>query len=223
MSYQARYIGLDEVLDAFRKKAKTPYFSLWLKGQPLCQYREGDTIDDAIDKITEEIELGVKRQITHEHELFLHTKKEKDYSRKSESYCVIGFRCFDIPGAAVGVMDHNAYTIAAMHQEMARLKSEVSALQAEKVESENDDDDDDNDQNSFMSGFNQMVEHPLVVGLINKWLTGTQPVNNLAGINPDQTLQETINILFAKGVELKHLQKLAEMPADKIQMLLTML
>jgi hypothetical protein len=119
-------------------------------------------------------------------------------------------------------MDHNAYTIAAMNQEMARLKSEVSALQAEKVENDNDDDDDD-DKDSFMSGFNQMVEHPLIVGLINKWLTGSQPVNNLAGINPDQTLQETINILFSKGVELKHLQKLAEMPADKIQMLLTML
>ena len=220
MSYQARYIGLDEVLDAFRKKAKTPYFSLWLKGQPLCQYRDGDTIDDAIEKITEEIELGIKRQITHEHELFLHTKKEKDYLRKSDSYCVIGFRCFDLPGNVVGAMDHNAYTIAAMHQEMNRLKSEVSALQAEKVESEDDDDD---DQNTFMSGFNQMVEHPLVVGLINKWLTGSQPVNNLAGINPDQTLQETINLLFSKGVELHHLQKLAEMPADKIQMLLTML
>jgi hypothetical protein len=221
MSYQARYIGLDEVLDAFRKKAKTPYFSLWLKGQPLCQYRDGDTIDDAIEKITEEIELGIKRQITHEHELFLHTKKEKDYTRKSDSYCVIGFRCFDLPGNAVGAMDHNVYTIAAMHQEMNRLKSEVSALQAEKIESE--DDEDNEDQNTFMSGFNQMVEHPLVVGLINKWLTGTQPVNNLAGINHDQTLQETINILFSKGVELHHLQKLAEMPADKIQMLLTML
>jgi hypothetical protein len=221
MSYQARYIGLSEVLEAFQKKAKTPYFSLWLKGQPLAQYRDGDSLEDSIEKITEEIELGVKRQITHEHELILHTKKEKDYTRKSDSYAVIGFRCFELPGAAVGAMDHNAYTIAAMHQEMNRLKSEVSALQAEKIES--DDDDDDDDQNSFMNGFNQITEHPLIVGLINKWLTGTQPVNNLAGINPDQTLQETINILFSKGVELKHLQKLAEMPADKIQMLLTML
>ena len=101
MSYQARYIGLDEVLEAFNKKAKTPYFSLWLKGQPLAQYRDGDTMDDSIEKIKEEIELGVKRQITHEHELYLHNKKEKDYTRKSESYAVIGFRCFELPGAAV--------------------------------------------------------------------------------------------------------------------------
>jgi hypothetical protein len=221
MSYQARYIGLDEVLEAFQKKAKTPYFSLWLKGQPLAQYRDGDTMEDSIEKIKEEIELGVKRQITHEHELYLHNKKEKDYTRKSESYAVIGFRCFELPGAAVAGADpHQAYNMYAMNSELNRLKSELSALQAAKQQEE-EDDDEDQEPNSLMSGVNQILEHPLIVGMLNKWLQ--QPVKNLAGVNPDQNLQDTINILFSKGVQLEHLQKLAAMPADKIQMLLTML
>lgn len=222
MSYQARYIGLDEVIDAFKKKAKSPYFSLWLKGQPITQFRDGDTIDDAIDKITEEIELGIKRQITHEHELLLHTKKEKDYTRKSESYAVIGFRCFEIPTGSPASDPHSAYNMYAMNQELNRLKSEIAALQAEKIESD-DDDDEPEDQNNFMSGFNQMLEHPLVVGLINKWIQQPNQVRNLAGIDDDKTLQETINTLFAKGVNLDHLKKLAAMPESQIKMLLQML
>jgi len=218
MSYQARYIGLDEVLEAFQKKAKTPYFSLWLKGQPLAQYFEGDTMDDAIEKITDEIEKSTKHQVTHEHELILHSKKEKQYTRKSEAYTVIGFRCFEV-AAVAGTDPHQAYNMYAMNTELNRLKSELSALQAAKQQ--DDDDDDDKEPNDLMSGVNQFMEHPLVVGMINKWLQ--QPVKNLAGVNPDQNLQDTINILFSKGVQLEHLQKLAAMPADKIQMLLTML
>jgi hypothetical protein len=220
MSYQARYIGIDEVIEAFNKKAKSPYFSLWLKGQPLCQWREGDSIDDSIEKIKEEIELGVRRNISHEHELFLHTKKEKDYTRKSESYCVIGFRCFEV--GAVGMpIDHNAYNNFGMQQELSRLKSEVAALQAKKVD-QDDEDDEDDEENNFISGFQQLIDHPLVVGMINKWMTGSTPINNLAGID-DTNLQDTINILFSKGVNLQHLQKLAAMPEDKIQMLIQML
>lgn len=221
MSYQARYIGLEEVIEAFQKKAKHPYYSLWIKGQPICQYNDGDTIEDVIEQIKDEIEIGIRHQITHEHELILHSKKEKEYTKKSDKYAVIGFRCFELPNLSPGQpMDHNAYTIAAMNQELNRVKSEMAALQAKKIEEEEDDEDDD--QNNFMSGFNQFVEHPIVIGMINKWLTGSQPVNNLAGID-NTTLNETINILFSKGVKLEHLQKLAAMPTDKITMLLNML
>ena len=222
MSYQARYIGIDEVLEAFHKKAKTPYFSLWLKGQPITQYRDGDTIDDAADKIREEIELGIKRQITHEHELLLHTKKEKDYTKKSESYAVIGFRCFELPAGIQSADPHQAYSMYAMQAEMNRLKSEIAALQTAKIEADEDDDDDDQ-SNDLMSGFNKMLEHPLVVGLINKWIAQPDQVRNLAGIDDNKTLQDTINILFAKGVQLEHLQKLAAMPESQIKMLLNML
>jgi hypothetical protein len=219
MSYQARYIGLDEVLEALQNKAKAPYFSLWCKGAPVVQYHEGDTMEDVINKITHEIELGVKRQISHEYELYLHSKKEKIYTRKSESYAMINFRCFDMPAGISGTDPHQAYNMYAMHQEMNRLKSEIAALQTAKVDEE--DDEDDEPENNLISGFNQMLEHPLVVGLINKWIQA--PVTkNLAGVH-DQSLDETINILFSKGVQLEHLQKLAAMPADKIQMLLTML
>ena len=220
MSYQCRYIGLDEVLDALRSKAKAPYFSLWCKGAPVIQYHDGDTIDDVIEKITHEIETGCKRQISHEHELYLHTKKEKNYTRKSESYAMINFRCFEVP-AGLGAADpHQSYNMYAMNQEINRLKSEIAALQTSKIDDEDEDENEEKD--SLMSGFNQLLEHPLIVGMINKWIQAPLP-QNLAGADTNKSLQETINILFSKGVQLEHLQKLAAMPTERIQMLLTML
>ena len=221
MSYQAKYIGLDEVLDVFRKRAKTPYFSMWIKGQPVIQYT-GDDIDEAIDIITDEIELNIKRDITHEHELFLHSKKEKQYSRKSDSYSVIGFRSFEINKIG-SPADHGAYNTYAMQNELNIIKSQLAALQATAAANP-DDDEDDEDDDSMLGSFNKIVEHPLVVGLINKWMTGTAPVQALAGVTPtNESLQETINLLFSKGVQLHHLQKLAAMDETKIQMLINML
>ena len=222
MSYQARYIGLDEVLEAFHKKAKSPYFSMWMKGQPVCQYT-GDDMDDAIELITEEIELNKKRNVTHECELFLHTKKEKQYSRKSESYAVIGFRSFEI-NMIGSPADPGGYNSYAMHNELNIIKSQLAALQATAAADPGDDDDDDDDDDSMMGSINKLIDHPLVVGMINKWMAGSGTVTALAGVTPStEDLQQTINILFSKGVQLHHLQKLAAMDESKIQMLINML
>jgi hypothetical protein len=219
MSYQARYIGLDEVLEAFQKKAKTPYFSMWIKGQPLEQYN-GDEMEDAIELITEEINLNKKRGVTHEIELYLHPKKEKIYDRrKSEKYAVIGFRSFELPGQLAGApVDQSMYNNYALHQELNAIKSQLAALQANDPEEEEEE-----EEEGFLNGFNKIIEHPLVLGLVNKFLSAPQPVTNLAGVDDTQTLQDTINTLFAKGVELKHLQKLAAMDESKIKMLIQML
>lgn len=219
MSYQARYIGLDEVLDAFQKKAKAPYFSLWIGTKLICDYSDGDQLEDVAEKLTEEIERSIKRNITHVHELILHNKKEKNYTRKSEHYCVIAFQCLELPGVAGLPADPNAYTIAAMHSEVNKLRSEISALQAERIE-----EDDDDQEPDAMQGIGKFFTPEIIGQLINRILPPVQTtVSNLAGINPDQTLQETINVLFAKGVKLEHLQKLAAMPTERITMLISML
>lgn len=220
MSYQARYIGLDEVLEAFHKKSKSPYFSMWMKGQPVCQYT-GDDMDDAIELITEEIELNKKRNVTHECELFLHTKKEKQYNRKSESYAVIGFRSFEINMIGTPV-DPGGYNTYAMHNELNIIKSQLAALQATAA-ADPDDEDDEEDDDSMMGSFNKLIDHPLVVGLINRYMTGSGTVTALAGVDTNEGLQETINLLFSKGVQLHHLQKLAAMDETKIKMLINML
>jgi hypothetical protein len=222
MSYQARYIGLDEVLEAFQKKAKTPYFSMWIKGQPLEQYN-GDEMDEAIEMITEEINLNKKRGVTHEIELYLHPKKEKIYDRrKSDKYAVIGFRSFELPGQLSGApVDQSMYNNYALHQELNAIKSQLAALQA--THPDEDDEDEESETDGFLNGFNKIIEHPLVMAIASKFLNAPQPVTNLAGVDDNQTLQDTINVLFSKGVELKHLQKLAAMDESKIKMLLTML
>jgi hypothetical protein len=103
------------------------------------------------------------------------------------------------------------------------IKSQLAALQAPAAV-DPDDDDDYEDDDSMLGSFNKIVEHPLVVGLINKWMSGSAPVQALAGVTPTtESLQETINLLFSKGVQLHHLQKLAAMDETKIQMLINML
>ena len=69
-----------------------------------------------------------------------------------------------------------------------------------------------------------MLEHPLVVGLINKWIQQpSQAPRNLAGVETETSLEEILKTLFSKGVKIEHLKKLSEMSTDKIQMLISML
>ena len=221
--YQARYIGLDEVLEAYQEKAKYPYFSLWIGTDPIASYREGDSMDDCIEKITKEINRSIKRNCTKEHILVLHSKKEKEYTRKSDKYDVIGFYAFELPTSNPGLpTEHNSYKNAEMYMAIQQMKSEIAALRAEKIDDEDEDEDDEPEQDDFMSGVDKLMNHPLVIGMVNKYLSTPDAPKNMAGIeSPD--VNECINVLFSKGVKLEHLQKLAAMPATKINMLLQML
>jgi hypothetical protein len=77
----------------------------------------------------------------------------------------------------------------------------------------------------MINGITQLIEHPLISGLIQKFITpSSTPVQSLSGVDDsDDEIINTINILFSKGVKLEHLQKLASMPQSKIQMLISML
>ena len=218
----ANYIGLDEVLEAFQKKAKTPIYSLWRGTNKADEYDGGD-IDEAIEQITDTISRQAKRGLTDTFYLILHKHKAKTYSRtdKENILATIDYKAFELPGVEM-MPNQTQYNSYSQWQEINALKSEIAALKTAKIDDEDDEDDEDN-EDQILGTFNKIAEHPLVVGLINKWLTGSQPIQALAGVETDQSLQETINILFSKGVELQHLQKLAAMDESKIKMLLQML
>jgi hypothetical protein len=70
---------------------------------------------------------------------------------------------------------------------------------------------------------NEQVQTMLVsaiTGLISS-MALKRPVTSLSGIEPD--IEQILTTLYSKGVKKEHLQKLADMPTEKIQMLISML
>jgi hypothetical protein len=82
------------------------------------------------------------------------------------------------------------------------------------------------EQKNILAG---LLENPQIQGVLISAISGligsfSIPVNNvktISGVTDD--LDDVIKTLFSKGVKLEHLKKLAEMPKDKIQMLISML
>lgn len=219
---QPRYKGLNQVLSAFDKKAKAPYFSMWSKGKPIEQYT-GDDLETAKELISDEIKTNIESNYNEVCEIYLHTDKpkgKKKYEIKDESYAFITFVSKEPSIAGENTNSVNWY----QQREIENLKSEIEGLkmrlQSEEIES--DEEEEEEPENLGMIGqVNQLLAHPIINGLIDKWLNGSTPVRNLAGIPND--VEECVNVLFSKGVTLNHLKKLASMPETKIKMLLTML
>jgi hypothetical protein len=220
MSLVPRYIGIDDTLEAYESKAVAPYWSLWDKTAIIDQYR-GDDMNEGAERLTKEIERSIKLNYENPLTLRLHPTKEKNYTIKSEANAVILFLCSDRPAHHVGNVgvDSNYYL---MLNQINSLKSEVEALKIKKIEEENDEDEyEDDGASNLIGGMNQLLQHPIVIGMIDKWLTGKAPVTHLAGVN--RSLEECLETLFSKGVTVEHLQKLADMDKAKINMLIQML
>lgn len=223
---QPSYVGLNEVIDAFQRKAKSPYWSLWDKNQPIEQHNEDD-IDAGLEKLIYEIQLREKRNYTRPLTLLLHPKKEQFYDKnKSIKTANIFFVCSDYHNMSnVGNMGNS--NMLPIQQQLNSIQSQLSALQNVEDDNEQDDDEDDNDDKTlgYINGINRILEHPIIAGLITKLLTPVQqPVASLSGIETNETeIIEIVNVLFDKGVKIEHLKKLSEMPESKIQMLITML
>jgi hypothetical protein len=80
-------------------------------------------------------------------------------------------------------------------------------------------------KNNFLAGLleNEQIQAMAVsaiTGLIGSFMVKKPMVTSLAGIDDLDTILQT---LFSKGVKLEHLKKLADMPEDKITMLIQML
>jgi len=220
MSLTVKYYGLDEVLEYFDKYAKQPYFSIWDRNSCHIQY-SGDSFDEAKEIITDEINLLKKRNYENPLTIKLHTEKSKVYTSTNKDYnsCAV-FVCYDsaIGSALMPAQQNNNQATIMLLNEINALKSEVNALKSEKIEYEEEEED---SETNFINGVNQALEHPIIAGLLNKLIFGKQP--SLAGVNTNLDLDDCIKTLFDKGVTIEHLRKLADMPKDKISMLISML
>jgi hypothetical protein len=97
-------------------------------------------------------------------------------------------------------------------------------IEAKEIENEIDELEPE-PQKNFLAGLleNEQVQQMAInaiSGLIGSFMVKKPMVTSLAGIDDLDTILQT---LFSKGVKLEHLKKLAEMPEDKISMLIQML
>lgn len=226
MSLVARYIGADEVIEAYKSKGK-PNFSMWCKSAIVCQYN-GDDMDEGAEMIREEIERNVKRQFSHECFLKIHPDNEKNYTLKSPVYYNIVFKSYDSPDFAAA--SNPAVFNYAMMEKLNEITSRLNAIEEEEEE-EPEQEEQQTAISGMLAGINQLIAHPIIEKLIYKFLDsptmpGDKKLHSLAGIPPEkqqQILSKAIETLLNKGVTLEHFVKLSEMPEKQIQSLLNLL
>ena len=217
----AMYAGINDILEAFCNKAKTPYFSLWIGNEKFDENTVND-MDAAVEQLREDIERFVKRNMTNNFRIILHDTKKTTYTKEKEAKVLL-CNAFDTKFSQSNDNSNN-YFQSQLLEKINAIESKVNALEGENVEDE---------ENENISGtentlkqINDFIGSPagsMLIGLFAPKLAQTelQPITSLAGT--ENELELVLNTLFSKGVKVEHLAKLAQMPADKIQMLISML
>jgi hypothetical protein len=234
MSVVATYYGVNEILEAFETQAKKGYFSMWVSKAPALQNDVND-IETAKAAIKKKVEDFAKANQTHVFTIHLHNaapdRKTGAYTHADTCYTMLYCQAKHAQAAQPESINGNLYPlynlIEKQNENINALISKVNALEAE--ESEQESEEIGSAEVQLIDKINGFANSPLGVlaatylpRFFDKILPPQKTVAGIAGTEPTD-LEQTINILFSKGVTLEHLQKLAAMPEAKIKMLITML
>jgi hypothetical protein len=215
-----RYYGKNDILTSFEENAETPYWSLWDSNSLIRQNNKIDDMDESIAMLESEIDRSIKNDYDRPVTLILHTKKEKNYTKKSEGTVLV---CMCLEKVAYNqTQQNNQIANYNLYNELNALKSELNALKNAQLVDESEDEYEEDEDESFIGSVKTLLNEPVIAGLINKFLQPGTPVNNLAGID-NNNVNDILNVLFSKGVTVEHLNKLSQMPESQIKMLLNML
>jgi len=233
-SVVATYYGSNEILEAFETQAKKGYFSMWVNKSPALQNDVND-IDIAKAAIKKKVEDFAKANFTNVFTIHLHNmapdKKTGSYAHADNCYTMLYCQAKHAKTEAPESINGNLYPlynlIEKQNENINALISKVNAIEAE--ESEESDEPIGSSEAQLIEQINGFSNSPLGVlaatylpRFLDKFLPAQKTIAGIAGTEPTD-LEETINILYSKGVTIQHLQKLAAMPEAKIKMLLTML
>ena len=236
-SFSVGATTLEAIVDWFDAEVKTcGCWAIFHIKNPYSQY-EGGSIDEAREKL-----LTVLQRIAaspdHSTQIFtLHTyaaKKKGPFTYNDEKAAVNSFRFRD-PMATVGQAPASEYYLHNLAGEMAALRSEISALKAEKVNEEEEEEEESQEDKiaGLLGAATQFMNIPFIANILNNISgmgqnnQGQKIITNLSGVDPadaDRAARyQYVEILLQKGVKPEHLRKLAEMPTAKIKSLLLML
>jgi hypothetical protein len=228
----ATYIGINEILEGFDDKASKPYFSIWVDNTQV-EYNCENDFEKAKNKIIKQIEAFARSGMTKIIYLKIHPKlpekKEGIYTKTDPAltmYCAAKQEYKNVIGYSGDNSIYPIYQLIEKQNETINaLVSKINAIEAEEEENESV----GSNEEIILDKINGIINSPLGVlastylpRLLDKFIPPSQKIAGIAG-HSETDLETTINILFEKGVTLQHLQKLAAMPKEKIQMLITML
>jgi len=225
---KATYIGTEAIVNGWKEKAETPFFSLWVKSVK-CEQNTVNDWDKAEEKLTNQINDFVKEGYSDILILKLHPEKKASYTAKEDAvsmYC----QAVRSESPSIGYMNPNQ----AILEKLNAIESRINAIEGESLETDDDDDDESAEvgkTEAMLESINGILNHPVTNLLINYLqlpavTAPPPPPAALAGteVESDQAELETaLTTLFKKGVTVEHIKKLAAMPAPKIKMLISML
>lgn len=222
MALTVLYTGKDEVLEAFDKRAKKPYWVIFDGNHNLYQY-EGEDYEDSKMILNDFLDHCIKKNYQNSLTFKFPSISEDAYTKNVKAYSSF---VFDVTAKQNNIPITAGNELQAYYlNEINSLKAEINAMRMkwDPIEDEEEEEEDEESETQRMiNGVNTILENPLVIGLINKLTAGNTRVNNLAGTDLHKA-EYYVQLLFEKGVTVDHLRKLAEMPQTKIKMLLTML
>jgi hypothetical protein len=231
---RAKFIGIEETLDVFLKKANTPYWALY-EGKTLHADFCGDDMEESVQELQEELTRLKNRGFTSV--FILHNydtkpiKGDKVYKLDQKIYPCRYPIYFSLneTTSAVGAMQPGYYQAVSpmdsrVIERLNSMESTINALAANINNEEEEEEEQPGEIDKIANLLNNDTVKTLI-GAITGYLV-KQPAQapRVASLgNIDESWEEVLNKLFSKGVRLEHLQKLAEMPEAKIQMLISML
>lgn len=227
MAARAVYIGINKIMEAFEKKADTPFFSLWV-GKTRAEQNKDNDFEKASEKLENQIKDFELEDFTDTFIIALHPEKKANYTvsdMKEATLMYCSIKKNDQPKPyALGANNYNyeiLQTLNEIKNNQNALESRLNAIEGEDVEEEETETVGSTEE-VLIDKISGIVNSPLV-GLLMNFFNRPNQVNALAGISTENDLEQILEVLFSKGVTVNHLKKLSEYPKSKIDMLLTML
>ena len=120
------------------------------------------------------------------------------------------------------------YQSSNQNQVLTELLNEVRALREERLNRiEEEEEEEPETENDFLAGIvNNPQMQNFLLGVLSNVFTnnaGNKPVQAMAGIETDESLQTAITTLLNKGVTVADIVKLSQMEQQQINFLLSML
>lgn len=221
--------GKDEVLAQF-EVFDTPYFSVY-QGKDLKFYHDQDNLDDARELLSSNLEILERNQSTAPFKIVYYTQLNN--SGKLTADNCKGSGTFRVMSPGVSYNNPNfgnpeiisGYPARGAHLELLKKQQEEIQELKEKLDLIIESQTEDNEPQDAMGGFNGVIgallNNPAIqnvivgklISLVDKILPEQKevPAARVAGITDESEVQGALRDLFAAGMTIADLQKLADM------------
>lgn len=217
MAAKATYIGIDKIVSAFENKADTPFFSIWV-GKTRCEQNKENDFDVAKEKIERQVKDFLEGDFNEVFIIALHPEKKVSYKVEDQKEATLLY-CQAQKNDVAIFHPTNNYNYEILNK-LNAMESKINALEAEEIEEEET--ETISGDEAILGRIENIISSPLVNTILGLIFKDGVKSPALASNDTDE-LSTILTTLFQKGVTVAHLKKLSEYPANKIQMLLSMM